>query len=433
MSGSPARSLGLAGDGRARGRLSSDPSPLELLHPDGVARGSSDVVVVEGSEPHAAGLLRDSLGPDGLAYLRLPWRERRGLAHVTGLELGPAIFEAGGLLVPAERDALRWATSGRRRLAALAPPRVLDRLAPAAIAQKPGARQLGAWLHAKGSGTAVVASRRAAYLVDESGLQLVAKVGGGLPARRELGEGRALAELGPAARAAGADAPTLVEEGKLGDRPLLVMTGVDGRPASALLAERPSRQGALVERIATWLLHWNAATAVETTFSRDLLEREVLVPARALGVSDAYLFALERNGGAVEGRPVKLVAAHNDLTTANVLVGRGGRLGIVDWDTAAAQALPLGDHLYLLADAEAAKHGFADRPAAFMSNFERPPAALERRLAHALGLDREIADLCFHACWLRHAANESLRPESETRPFLEIVRTIAERRIRMGG
>jgi thiamine kinase-like enzyme len=130
---------------------------------------------------------------------------------------------------------------------------------------------------------------------------------------------------------------------------------------------------------------------------------------------------------------MKLVAAHNDLTTANVLVDRGGRLGIVDWDTASARTLPLGDLLYLLADAEAAKHGFVDRPAAFRSVLDRPAGPLERRFADTLGLDRDVGDLCFHACWLRHAANEALRTEDDTRPFLEIVRTIAERGIRMGG
>jgi hypothetical protein len=57
----------------------------------------------------------------------------------------------------------------------------------------------------------------------------------------------------------------------------------------------------------------------------------------------------------------------------------------------------------------------------------------EERFKEALELDDGVADLCFHACWLRHAANESLRPEESARPFLEIVRAIAERRVRMGA
>jgi hypothetical protein len=375
--------------------------------------------------------VRLRLPPDGVALLRLPARARRAIAREGGLELGPAVLEIGGRLVPAERGAVRWALgavvgSARGRLAALAPGWALALAAPAAIARPPGSRPLAAWLRARGSGTSVVAARGGAFLLDGERVRLAAKAGAGLPARRELTEGLALAQLGPAARAAGADVPEVVEEGELGGRPLLVTTGVEGRPASVLPAERPGRRDALVERIADWLLRWNVATAAETTLSRELLEREVLAPARAVGASVPELEQLART---VEGRPVKLVAAHNDLTTANVLVARDGRLAVVDWDTAAPRTLPLTDLLYALADAEAATRGFADRLGAVPSE----PGEHELRFRHALGVDDAVADLCFHACWLRHAANESLRPEESTRPFLEIARTIAARRMRMGG
>jgi hypothetical protein len=367
------------------------------------------------------------LPPDGVALLRLPARARAAVAREAGLELGPGVLEIGGRLVPAERGAVRWAlgavpASARGRLAALAPGWALGLVAPAAIARPPGSRPLGAWLRTCGSGTSVVAARGAAFLLDGDRLRLAAKVGAGPPARRELSEARALAELGPAARASGADVPELVEEGELGGQPLLVTTGVDGRPASVLLADRPGRRDALVARIADWLLRWNLATATEATLSRDLLEREVLAPARAVGT---LVPELERLARAVEGRPVKLVAAHNDLTTANVLVG-DDRLAVVDWDTAAARTLPLTDLFYAVADAEAATHDFADRVATTSTEHEQ-------RFKDALGLDGAVADFCFHACWLRHAANESLRPDERARPFLEIARTVSARRIRMGG
>jgi Choline/ethanolamine kinase len=371
--------------------------------------------------------VRLRLPPDGVALLRLPRRARTAIARDGELELGPAVLEIGGRLVPAERGAVRWAlgavpTSARGRLASLAPAAVLGLAAPAAIARPPGSRPLAAWLQAHGSGTSVVAARGTAFLLEGERVRLAAKVGAGLPARRELTEARALAELGPAARAAGADVPEVVEEGELAGRPLLVTTGVEGRPASVLIGERPARRDALAARIAEWLLRWNLATAAETTLSRELLEREVLAPARAVGTLGPEL---ERLARAVEGKPVKLVAAHNDLTTANVLVGRDDRLAVVDWDTAAPRALPLADLFYAVADAEAATRGFADRVAATSEEHER-------RFKDALGLDDAVADLGFHACWLRHAANESLR-DQETRPFLEIARTVAAQRIRMGG
>lgn len=367
------------------------------------------------------------LPPDGVALLRLPRRARAAVAREGELELGPAVLEIGGRLVPAERGAVRWAlgavpASARGRLAGLAPGWALARAAPAAIARPPGSRPLAAWLRAHGTGTSVVVAPGVAFLLDGERLRLAAKVGAGPPARRELTEARALAELGPAARAAGAAVPEVVEEGELRGRPLLVTTGVEGRPASVLLAEQPGRRDALVARISDWLLRWNLGTAVETALSRELLEREVLAPARALGF---LVPELERLVRAAEGRPVKLVAAHNDLTTANVLVG-DGRLAVVDWDTAAPRALPLTDLFYAVADAEAATRGFADRVAATSREHEQP-------FKDALGLDDAVANLCFHACWLRHAANESLRPDERARPFLEIARTVAAQRIRMGG
>lgn len=364
------------------------------------------------------------LPPDGVALLRLPARARRRVAREAELELGPAVLEIGGRLVPAERGAVRWAlgavpASARGRLAAAAPGWALGLAAPAAIARPPGSRPLGAWL---GVGTSVVAARGAAFLLDGERVQLAAKVGAGPPARRELTEARALTELGPAARAAGADVPEVVEEGELRGRPLLVATGVEGRPASVLLAERPDRRDALVGRIADWLLRWNLATAAEATLSRELVEREVLAPARGVGT---LVPELERLARAAEGRPVRLVAAHNDLTTANVLVARDGHLAVVDWDTAAPRGVPLTDLFYAVADAEAATRGFTDRVAVTSGEHEQ-------RFRDALGLDDAVADLCFHACWLRHAANESLRDQRE-RPFLEIARTVAAGRIRMGG
>lgn len=121
------------------------------------------------------------------------------------------------------------------------------------------------------------------------------------------------------------------------------------------------------------------------------------------------------------------VAAHHDLTTANVLVGDG--LGIVDWDAAEAAALPLTDFFYAAADARAAATGFRDRVGAFGATFgpDGKPAPdvapLLSRLVAALELDPAVVELCFHACWLRHAANEVA--QSGPGPFMEIAGRVA--------
>jgi hypothetical protein len=55
-------------------------------------------------------------------------------------------------------------------------------------------------------------------------------------------------------------------------------------------------------------------------------------------------------------------------------------------------------------------------------------APLRERLRTSLGLSVEAAELCFHACWLRHARNE--QRSGEDGPFREIARWLA---LRPGG
>ena len=92
-------------------------------------------------------------------------------------------------------------------------------------------------------------------------------------------------------------------------------------------------------------------------------------------------------------------------------------------------ALPLTDFFYAAADARAAADGFRDRVEAFARTFsaDGTPAAdieaLQARLVAALGLEPEIVQLCFHACWLRHAANELA--QSGAGPFVEIATRVA--------
>jgi hypothetical protein len=217
----------------------------------------------------------------------------------------------------------------------------------------------------------------------------------------------------------------------LGGESLLVTTGVPGVQASELIAHRPGSRDALVDRIAGWLERWNTSTAVDGVLSEDLLERALLAPARFLALERPHIAALEQLAAAAAGHRVKLVAAHNDLTTANVLVEGGSSLAVVDWESAEPEGLPLADLLYAVADAQAAAHSFADRPGAFVASLDRQ-ALHEARLVERLGLHPLVADACFHACWLHHAVNErrSVEPDAGT-PFLEIVRAIWARRLRL--
>ena len=392
-------------------------------------------MVVDDKTTEVGQSLIGALRPDGIAYL-LGGRRARTRARHAGLDVGPLLLELGELLVPVERDALRWALgtralSRRAALVRLLPTRIVGLAARRSVARRPHPRPLAEWLHALGRGTSVVLSGETAFLIDDAGVTLAARVEPRLPGSRTETERRALLELGTDARAAGAAVPTPLDQTELAGASLLVVTGLPGTPASRLIARRPRSRAALVDRLASWLGRWNEATAVERLLSPELLERKLLAPALALELDTPHLAALEGLAAAAAGRRVKLVAAHNDLTTANVLVEPDAPLGIVDWESAEREDLPLGDLFYAVADAEAAVEAFRDRRDAFLASLGRQ-AAHERSLVARLALDPVVADVCFHACWLTHAANERQAAGREGGlPFLEIVRTIGGRRLRL--
>ena len=246
-------------------------------------------------------------------------------------------------------------------------------------------------------------------------------------------EAERLARLGAAARAAGGAVPELLRTGSLGGRTVAVQSEVAGRPAALLLAAQPRLLGRVVEAIARWLERWSAATARRTPLTRALLERELLAPAAALEPElrggREYVEWLGQKADAADGMSMPFVSAHQDLTMANVLVRDDGAIGVVDWATAAEEALPLGDLLYALVDAHAAAGRYADPAASFAACFAPDGLAAEplARLAARLELDAAAVELCFHACWLRHARNEASRPEG-TRPFLRILERAVELR-----
>jgi hypothetical protein len=430
-------------------------SPITLLHPSGIVRlgivvgegcppglsallhdaagdQPADLIVVapEANESEAAAVLRERLTPEGVAYVILSRRRRRRLARRAGLELTTAMLHIGDraeprFLVPAQRETVRWAlrslTPSKRAAAARFVPFLLDRVAPAAVLRRPRAHPVAGWLNP--GGAEVVLGRSTALLVRDGALVEVAKVGVRAPAERA-----ALERLGPGARAAGAAVPEPLREAQL-TVPVLIETGIAGRPAATILWLRPRELESLVMRLTDWLLRWNTATAVEARLTRDLLESELLSPARALDAPRDYVSWLERRCAAAEGVAIKLVATHNDLTTANIIVGESTPLGVVDWEAGKPDGLPLTDLFYAVADAHAASDRFRDRLGAFRAALTTTNKH-ERRIADALGLEPLVAELCFHACWLGHAANEASRQEPK-RSFAEIVRLIANERIRM--
>jgi hypothetical protein len=432
-------------------------SPLELLHPDGIALTSLvlgdscppglepggteadvvELVVVAGGELGSAlQTAATRLAPDGILFVAAHPRWATKAIEAAGLAPGPALLNLRGagsrrLLVPAPAvayalDQLVPAAGWRGRAARVAvragSARLLPHFAPSGIvARRPGARPLHEWLRTQGgvdADSAIVSWSDGSSLLVHAG-NFVAKVGGG------TAEAETLRELGAAARAAGARVPEPIRAGAVAGLPLLVESVVSGKPASSHLT--PSRIAAYLDELVGWLERWNVATARPRPLGQAELDRAVFAPLRALELDGEHRRRLEERCRRAEGRSVPFVAAHHDLTTANVLVGNG--LGIVDWDAAEAAALPLTDFFYAAADARAAADGFRDRVGAFARTFaaDGTPAGdvepLQARLVATLGLEPDVVRFCFHACWLRHAANELA--QSGPGPFVEISRRVA--------
>jgi hypothetical protein len=241
-------------------------------------------------------------------------------------------------------------------------------------------------------------------------------------------EAKWLERFGTNASAAGAAVPRLLASGAIGAHPVLVESAVAGRPAARALMAAPARFADVADRLAAWLVRWSGTTARRGQLPSEWLEREV---AR-LELPAGYRQWLADRRTDLAGTAVPLVAAHNDLTMWNVRLGPDSALGILDWAEAESESLPLTDLFYAVADAAAACDGYRDRIAAARSCFEPGGSRtatigpLTERAIAALSLSPAAADLCFHACWLRHAANERATDGADG-PFAEIVRWLAHR------
>jgi hypothetical protein len=241
-----------------------------------------------------------------------------------------------------------------------------------------------------------------------------------------LAETRHLQEFGETAGLAGVRVPSLLAAGSAGAWPVLVQTIVPGRPAADVLARSPGQFDELVETLCVWLERWNRATAT-TARGLDVLEAELLRPARELqeewdaALPDGYGDWLAARVDGLTDAPLPVVARHNDLTMWNVRLDGDSGIGVLDW-AEADMGLPLTDLFYGVADAAAACDRYRDRVAALRSGLGTI-TPLRERLQASLGLSDEVVELCFHACWLRHALNE--RRMCGDGQFLEIARWAA--------
>lgn len=247
-------------------------------------------------------------------------------------------------------------------------------------------------------------------------------------------ESNMLTQVASIAQQAGVGAPELIEFVD-GGQTYLLETGVSGRPISGLLANRPGDLSGIVHKLSSWLEEWHRISVRRAPLTSMDCEEMILEPARSLAEGlhfrDEYLGWLQEATSRLIGREVPWVNTHNDLTMANVLQGEDGHICVVDWEVARVRGLPLADFWYSVCDAATAC-GSRDRATMFNDCFleggdlNALVAPHDRRLREIIGGPPEWLELCFHACWLEHAANEhTQRMADEDSPFLAIVNALA--------
>ncbi len=428
----------------------------------------------EGWLAHAATTAASALADQGIAYAVMPRRARpaarRELVRA-GLRLSTPLAqlqedETLRYLVPLRTQPWRYAFAclivarprarrglltvqtlpgGASLLAALLP-------GTGIVARRPHADPLASWVSGMGDGARPVsdvvvgaswrgpagAALMHCFAPGERRPWGVVKVSLGRSREAEL-----LSTLGAPARAAGARVPRPLASGLLPGRSAVAETVVAGQPAADLLMRAPAQFARVAALVAQWLGRWNRTTATpapaEETTRR--LEEDILAPARSLGDllpgGTAYHDRLARRCEVLGGAKVPLVARHNDLSMWNVVLDDRDNLGVLDWGEAEESGLPLTDFFYAIADAAAACGRYERRLEAVRSCYSPGGARAagvarnQQLLVSGLGLSAVAVELCFHACWLRHATNEyrSGVPEG---PFLGILRDIARRTTESG-
>ena len=383
--------------------------------------------------------LRSALGDAGL-------RPAVHLLHVPSVPESRFVFPFPGAAASfALRELVPMGTVKRRLAPAIRFPGASLLLPTSVVFRPPGAKPLLDWLGHYGEpardASAIVArswrfpGRTVVHRFSRGPApDLVVKIGA-----ESAREGEALREIAARARTARVDVPAIVQEDLVGGVPAIAEAPVAGVPAPEALRGSPQRAHQLLREIAEWLAEWNRATEVRRTFTSQDAERLVLAPADRLAVElnggEAFVRRLQSLCAACDGAELPFVDTHNDLTAANVLLGREGQLGVIDWESAEADRLPIGDLAYAAADFAAAVAGYRDRPAAFEEAFGRFGAfagvtsELIDQAAASHSMTPEARELAIASCWLLHAENERAHAERGTaggRPFGRILERLAE-------
>lgn len=421
----------------------------------------------------AARFIVENLSPDGVLYVLPPPHQSKALSRLVTennlciecsvihhpdwnssrylIPLEPEPIEYGfGALVPTSS----WRRFGARVVLSMAfgRQRAREFLSHVAlVARRPGARRTCEWLfqHNKGTvhkgtwllssswrgvagGTVVAYSFQAGHKLPKTVVKIATNPIQKAALAKEVAN---LEQLGPDATRAGASVPQVLCYQEVQGRVMLFESAVQGQVLSTLVAQNPHRLSIYIDSVARWLEQWNQATKQIRALKIEDIDNLLLAPAKCIANQlengETYLDWLTQRGMQLVGLPLPFVAAHNDLTTTNILRDDSELLGIVDWEAANSMCLPLGDLLYAFTDGVTALPNFGNRFDAFQSCFVTGGVHSEhlqkliRRSMSVLGLSGEFYDLYLHACWLHHAANEARNAPPGPRTFLQIAQWLA--------
>jgi aminoglycoside phosphotransferase (APT) family kinase protein len=176
--------------------------------------------------------------------------------------------------------------------------------------------------------------------------------------------------------------------------PLLLETALTGRPLSPAALRRDRDRA--VETVAAWLEALAVASAA-SPHDDSWHERLVTAPLRRVaarsgaGVAALAERTLER-AEELRGAGLPLVFEHGDLCHPNLLLSRGERLGVLDWEHSRPDGLPAHDLFFFLA--YAATSGRNPRRSLRSAFFGRRPWAriAAERYALRVGFDPALLD-----------------------------------------
>jgi len=227
-------------------------------------------------------------------------------------------------------------------------------------------------------------------------------------------EARILTTLQERCPDAGRSAPRVVAHTD-GDRPVLVETALVGPLLTRdVLRAGPSRY---IDEVVRWLMSLPRGADGTLSFERLVAEPLSLFAAsfpEAAAEQDLVVRTLEIVEPLREG-PLPHVLEHGDLSHPNLILLPDHRVGVVDWELAEEQGLPLHDLSFFLAFATLslrrapAAEGYAKIFAEAF--FGRSAWARARMIAYAdaIELDRALLTPLFVVCWARYTARLALR------------------------